>query len=189
MMLPEVPAVPEVPEVPAVPDVPADPEVPAEPEEPFPLLLALLPSEPLPLLLIEPELELEPLALEPLPLLLEPALEPEPLPLEPELPPPFAYSGVAAIPIASKTVVQTNVFLNFNMMFPLKVNNLMTFWNSTIQILGFRLLRPSYACDNFPRIIKVYVGIYPSSIICVKYSRKIVLKCNLTAFDDQHDTD
>lgn len=113
---------PEVPEVPAEPDVPEAPDVPADPEELFPLLLALLPSEPLPLLLIEPELELEPLALEPLPLLLEPALELEPLALEPEFPPSFAYSGVAAIPIASKTLVHTNVFLNFNMMFPLKVN-------------------------------------------------------------------
>jgi Family of unknown function (DUF6502) len=40
-----------------------------------------------------------------------------------------------------------------------------------------------YACDNFPRTTEVYAGIYPSSIICVKYSRKIVLKCNLPVID------
>lgn len=64
-----------------------------------------------------------------MPLLLEPELEPEPLPLElellpldPELPPSFAYSGVAAIPSVNKAMVQTKVFLNFIMMIPLKVN-------------------------------------------------------------------
>jgi hypothetical protein len=43
-------------------------------------------------------------------------------------------------------------------------------------------------CENFPRTIEVYVGNYPSSIVRVKYSRKIVLKCNFTAFAYQDDT-
>jgi hypothetical protein len=43
--------------------------------------------------------------------------EPEP---EPELPPSFAYSGVAAIPSVNRAMVQIRDFLNFNMMIPLK---------------------------------------------------------------------
>jgi hypothetical protein len=70
-------------------------------------------------LLFEPALEPELPLPEPLPLLLELALEPEPLPLEPELPPPFAYSGTADIPMANNTTVQTRDLLNFNMMIPL----------------------------------------------------------------------
>jgi hypothetical protein len=77
------------------------------PEALCPLELELFPLEPLPLLELEP---LEP----------EPELLPEP---DDPLPPPsFANSGVTAIPSDSTATVQTIVFLNFNMMFPLKVN-------------------------------------------------------------------
>ena len=80
------------------------------PEELCPLELVLLPPEPFPLLLLpEPELPLEP----------EPLLE-----FEPDLlpPPSFANSGVADIPSDNKATTQTIDFLNFNMMFPLKMN-------------------------------------------------------------------
>jgi hypothetical protein len=68
-----------------------------------------------------------------------------------------------AMPIANKTVVQTNVFLNFNMMFPLKVNEVITFWNSTIQLFSLLTVVFRFVCDIFPRTIEVYAGNYPSS--------------------------
>jgi hypothetical protein len=76
------------------------------PEELWPLELELLPLEPLPLLELEP---------------LEPELEllPE---LDLLLPPSFANNGVTAMPSDNTVMVQTIVFLNFIMMFLLKVN-------------------------------------------------------------------
>ena len=136
------------------------------PEALCPLELELLPPEPLPLLEPEP---------------LEPELELLP---EPELPlPPFlAKSGVAAMPSDNKVTAQTIDFLNFNMLFPLKVNKV-TLLEFIPQIYSFVKCIPPYACDKFPHMIELYVGIYPSSIIRVKYSRKIVLKCNLAVFN------
>ncbi len=46
----------------------------------------------------------------------------------------------------------------------------------------------SALCVIFSHTNEVYAGIYPSSIICVIFSRKIVLKCKLTVFAHQHDT-
>jgi hypothetical protein len=83
------------------------------PEELCPLELVPLPPEPLPLLLLlllpEPELPLEP----------EPLLEFE---LDLLSLPSLANSGVADMPSDSKATTQIKDFLNFNMMFPLKVN-------------------------------------------------------------------
>ncbi len=73
-------------------------------------------------------------------------------------------------------------------MFPLKVNKVTIFEVHQSKPKAFVKLI-LHTCDNFPRMNEVYVGIYPSSIIRVKYSREIVLKCNLTVFDNQHDTD
>jgi hypothetical protein len=80
-------------------------------------------------LVLEPVLV--PLPLDPLPLLPEPELPPE---LEPEpplpllvfdllLPPSFANSCVVAMPSDNKATAQTIDFLNFNMVFPLKLIN------------------------------------------------------------------
>jgi hypothetical protein len=145
------------------------------PEELCPLELELFPLEPLPLLELEP---LDP----------EPELRPELLP-EPDdpLPPSFANRGVTPIPSDNTAIVQTIDFLNFNMMIPLKKIDFVLEPNNLKH--GLLTVAFRFVCDIFPRTIEVYVGIYPSSIICVKYSRKIVLKCNLTAFDNQHDTD
>ncbi len=63
---------------------------------------------------------------------------------------------------ANTETVQSKVFLKVVMLILLKVKK----------------EKSTYTCDYFPRMMLVYAGNNPSSSICVKFSRKIVLNCN-----------